>query len=304
VNTSGAAFDSFNVAAERLTGRYGDKPFITWYDDHRDERVELSYKTFGNWVAKTANLLVDELGTEPGDRVGAVLADHWQTPIVLAACWRAGVSVVVLDPDPSGGQQAPQSTGAPLRGSPDPSGRTPPDLVAAFVREEHLPFAEAAFGGTTVVALTADLLGRSQRDLGKALSFSRLVPSMGDEFDGGPDPDGDALTAGGQAATMAGLREQAAALAGRTGLGDTDRLLSGRPLLTVGGAAAGLLAPFLSGAGVVLVAGLDPARFWKRVADERVTVAVLEPAQAAAVRDAGPPPPELDRSRLRVVLDD
>ena len=32
----------FNVAAERLTGRYGDKPFITWYDDHRDERVELS----------------------------------------------------------------------------------------------------------------------------------------------------------------------------------------------------------------------------------------------------------------------
>jgi uncharacterized protein (TIGR03089 family) len=284
VNTSGAAFDSFNVAAERLTGRYGDKPFITWYDDHRDERVELSYKTFGNWVAKTANLLVDELGTEPGDRVGLVLADHWQTPIVLAACWRAGARVVVIDP-----------------ASPD---QPTTDLVAAFVREEYLPFAEAALGGTTVVALTADLLGRSQRDLGKALSFSRLVPSMGDEFDGGPDPDGDALTAGGEAATMAGLREQAAALAGRTGLGDTDRLLSGRPLLTVGGAVAGLLAPFLSGAGVVLSAGLDPARFWKRVADERVTVAVLEPAQAAAVHDAGPPSPELDRSRLRVVLDD
>jgi uncharacterized protein (TIGR03089 family) len=284
VNTSGAAFDSFNVAAERLTGRYGDKPFITWYDDHRDERVELSYKTFGNWVAKTANLLLDELGTGPGDRVGLVLADHWQTPIVLAACWRAGARVVVIDP-----------------ASPD---QPTTDLVAAFVREEYLPFAEAALGGTTVVALTADLLGRSQRDLGKALSFSRLVPSMGDEFDGGPDPDGDALTAGGEAATMAGLREQAAALAGRTGLGDTDRLLSGRPLLTVGGAVAGLLAPFLSGAGVVLSAGLDPARFWKRVADERVTVAVLEPAQAAAVHDAGPPSPELDRSRLRVVLDD
>ena len=128
-----------------------------------------------------------------------------------------------------------------------------------------------------MVALTADLLGRSQRDLGKALSFSRLVPSMGDEFDGGPDPAGDALTAGGEAATMAGLLERAAALAGRTGLGDADRLLSGRPLLTVDGAVTGLLAPFLGGAGVVLAAGLDPARFWKRVADERVTVAVLEP---------------------------
>ena len=284
MNTSGAANDSFNVAAERLTGRYGDKPFITWYDDHRDERVELSYKTFGNWVAKTANLLVDELGAEPGDQVGAVLADHWQTPIVLAACWRAGTRVVVLDPAAPG---------------PPPDG-----LVAAFVREEYLAFAETALGGTTVVALTADLLGRSQRDLGKALSFSRLVPSMGDEFAGGPDPAGDALTAGGEAATMAGLLERAAALAGRTGLGDADRLLSGRPLLTVDGAVAGLLAPFLSGAGVVLAAGLDPARFWKRVADERVTLAVLEPAQAAAVRGAGPPPPELDRSRLRVLLDD
>ena len=79
MNTSGAAFDSFNVAAERQIGRYGDKPLLTWYDDHRDERVELSYRTFGNWVAKTANLLVDEYGAEPGDRVG-VLADHWQVP--------------------------------------------------------------------------------------------------------------------------------------------------------------------------------------------------------------------------------
>ena len=98
MNTSGAAFDSFNVAAERQLGRYGDKPFLTWYDDHRDERIELSWRTFDNWVAKTANLLVDELGAEPGDRVGAVLVDHWQTPVVLAACWRAGMRVVAIDP--------------------------------------------------------------------------------------------------------------------------------------------------------------------------------------------------------------
>jgi uncharacterized protein (TIGR03089 family) len=284
VNTSGAAFDSFNVAAERLTGRYGDKPFVTWYDDHRDQRVELSYRTFGNWVAKTANLLVDELGAGPGDRVGAILADHWQTPIVMAACWRAGTQLVVIDP-----------------ASPD---RPTPSLAAAFVREEFLAATEAMLGETVVVALTADLLGRGEHDLGKALSFSRLVPSMGDEFDGGPDPDGDALTAGGEAATMGGLLERAAALAGRTGLGDGDRVLWGRPLLTVDGAVAGLLAPFTRGAGVVLVAGLDPARFWKRVADERVTVAVLSQRQAAAVRDTGPPPPGLDRSRLRTLLDD
>jgi uncharacterized protein (TIGR03089 family) len=289
MNTSGAAFDSFNVAAERQIGRYGDKPFLTWYDDHRDERIELSYRTFDNWVAKTANLLVDELGAGPGDRVGAALVDHWQTPVVLAGCWRAGMRVVALDPrelDPSGGRQAPP--------------RTPPSFAAAFVREEFLDATAAALEGTAVVALTADLAGRGSHDLGRALSYARVVPSMGDVFLGGPDPGGDVLTAGGERATMAGLLERAAALADRTGLGDGDRLLSSRPLLTVRGAAAGLVAPFVRGAGVVLARPFEAARFWKRVADERVTVAVLEPGQAAAVRDVGS---GVD-SRLRVLLDD
>jgi uncharacterized protein (TIGR03089 family) len=287
VGTSEAAFASFAAAAGRQAGRHGDKPFLTWYDDARGERVELSYRTFDNWVAKTANLLVDELGTEPGDRVGLLLVDHWQTVVVLAACWRAGARVVVLDrPDPS---------------RPLPNLGQPPRLAAAFVREEFLAGASAALGGTVRVALAADLLGRGSHDLGGALPFARVVPAMGDGFDGGADPDGDALADGGEAATMAGLLGRAAGLAGRTGLGDGDRMLSGLPLLTVAGAAAGLLAPFCAGAGVVLAAGFEPERFWKRVADERVTVAVLEPGQAAALVAAGPPPAGTDRGRLRVV---
>jgi uncharacterized protein (TIGR03089 family) len=292
VGTSEAAFTSFGAAADRQAGRHGDKPFLTWYDDGRGERVELSFRTFDNWVAKTANLLVDELGAEPGDRVGVLLADHWQTAVVLAACWRAGMSVVVLDaPDRSGGQPAPP--------------RAPPNrahLVAAFVREELLAAAAPALGGTVRVALTADLLGRGRHDLGGALPFARVVPAMGDRFLGGAEPVGDALEAGGEAATMAGLLERAAALAARAGLTEADRMLSGLPLLSPAGAAAGLLAPFAAGAGVVLAAGFEPDRFWKRVADERVALAVLDPAQAAAVLAAGPPPAGLDRSRFRAVV--
>ena len=271
-----STFDSFNIAAERQTGRYGDKPFLTWYDDHRDERIELSYRTFGNWVAKTANLLVDELGAGPGDWVG-VLADHWQAPVLVAACWHAGVCVVVLEP------------GQPV----------PPDLVAAFVHEERLDEIGVP-GNVPVLALAADPLGRAARDLGRALNISGIVPSMGDVVTDAADPPGDALIAGGESATMEQLLQRAAALAARTGLGEDDRLLSGRRLLTADGAVAGLLAPFAYGAGVVLVSGLDPARFWKRVADVRVTVAVLEPDQAAAVGDAG----SGTGSRLRVLLDD
>jgi hypothetical protein len=52
---------------------------------------------------------------------------------------------------------------------------------------------------------------------------------------------------------------------------------------------------------VVLAREFQPAGFWKRVADERVTVAVLDAAQAEALQVAGPPPAGLDHSRLRTV---
>jgi uncharacterized protein (TIGR03089 family) len=294
VETAGGAFQSFTALAERQPGRYGDKPFLTWYDDDRDQRVELSYKTFDNWVAKVANLLVDELGAGPGDRVATMLVDHWQTAVVLAACWRAGAGVVAVDPD------ADEAALAATLGA--------GGVAAAFVREERAAAAAgvlaAAPAGLPVVALTADLAGRSAHDLGAARNFTRVVPSMGDLFATPADPQGEALRAApaaGAAATMGELLGEAARLAGGTGLHDRDRLLSGLPLLTPSGAAAGLLAPFGCGAGVVLASAFEPARFWKRVADERVTVAALSPAQAASVLVGGPPPEDLDRSRLRAV---
>jgi uncharacterized protein (TIGR03089 family) len=286
-------FRSFTALAERQPGRYGDKPFLTWYHDALDQRVELSFKTFDNWVAKTANLLVEELGAGPGDRVAAVLADHWQTAVVVAACWRAGAGVVAVDPG-AGGAALAAALGAG-------------GLAAAFVREERVAEAaavlEAAPATPALVAITADLAGRSEHDLAAARTFTRAVPSMGDLFAAPADPPGEALrvAGGGGVATMGELLGEAARVAGGTGLHDRDRLLSGLPLLTPAGAATGLLAPFGSGAGVVLANAFEPARFWRRVADERVTVAALSPAQAASLLAAGPPPAELDRSRLRAV---
>jgi uncharacterized protein (TIGR03089 family) len=302
VGAAAGGFESFTALAGRQPGRYGHKPFLTWYDDARGERVELSYGTFDNWVAKVANLLVEELGAGPGDRVAAVLVDHWQAAVVLAACWRAGVGVVVAAPGAGGAEVA-----AALDGT-----------VAAFVREEWVADAARAAGGTTLVALTADLAGRSDRDLGAALRFARVVPTMGDLFSGDADPEGEALrrlpatpAAGdpvgeprvpaGEAAGMAGLLGEAARLVEATGLGDGDRLLSGLGLLSPVGAAAGLLAPFGAGAGVVLARPFEPARFWRLVATERVTVAALALDQAEALLAAGRPPDDLDRSRLRVV---
>jgi uncharacterized protein (TIGR03089 family) len=69
------------------------RPLLTWYDDATGERTELSGATLANWVAKTANLLVDGVGVAPGDGAVVLLPPHWQTAAVLLGAWSAGLAV-------------------------------------------------------------------------------------------------------------------------------------------------------------------------------------------------------------------
>lgn len=69
------------------------RPLLTMYDDFPQpgsERIELSVATFDNWVAKTANFLLDELMLEPGEPVAVELPAHWQTAVVEVAVLVAG----------------------------------------------------------------------------------------------------------------------------------------------------------------------------------------------------------------------
>ena len=76
-------------------------PRITYYDDATGERIEVSAVTLGNWAAKTANLLRDELGAGPGSRVAVLLPAHWQTAGVLFGIWYIGAEVVIGEPLPT-----------------------------------------------------------------------------------------------------------------------------------------------------------------------------------------------------------
>lgn len=79
------------LAARLQTDATG--PLITFYDDSTGERTELSAVTFDNWVAKTANLLVDGLSLGPGDDAVLALPLHWQSLVVAAGSWAAGLTV-------------------------------------------------------------------------------------------------------------------------------------------------------------------------------------------------------------------
>src|SRR2546430_13689442 len=79
MTTVGALF-SDTIAADPT------RPLLTWYDDGTGERVELSGATLGNWVAKTANLLVDGVAVAPGEAALVLLPPHWQSAAVLFGC--------------------------------------------------------------------------------------------------------------------------------------------------------------------------------------------------------------------------
>src|SRR5262249_48644502 len=69
------------------------RPMLTYYDDATGERTELSGTTLDNWVAKTANLLVEGGGRPAGARAAVALPRHWRSAAVLLGCWSVGLVV-------------------------------------------------------------------------------------------------------------------------------------------------------------------------------------------------------------------
>jgi uncharacterized protein (TIGR03089 family) len=93
------------LLAERLRQRIridGSAPLLTYYDLRSGERTELSATSFGNWVDKTSNLLVDELAVDEGDAISMPLAmeapGHWLTAVWEVACWQVGLIVDLTNP--------------------------------------------------------------------------------------------------------------------------------------------------------------------------------------------------------------
>lgn len=71
-------------------------PRLTWYGPD-GERVELSGRVLDNWVAKTSNLLQDELDAEPGMRLLLDMPAHWKSVVWSLAGWQLGMQIVLDD---------------------------------------------------------------------------------------------------------------------------------------------------------------------------------------------------------------
>lgn len=218
-------------ALARVMATDSTRPLVTYYDDATGERTELSGATLANWVAKTANLLVDGLGLGPGDVAAVALPPHWQTAAVLLGCWSAGLTV---DLEPAETAQVGFATADRL------------DQVHA---DEMYALALDPFGLGFRVGAPAG-----------TQDYNEVVRAYGDHFSP-PVPVGPRSEALASGETHADL--VAAAPPAERG----DRLLIDadahpHPVYW-------LVAPLLAGASVVLCRNLDRAKVSERLAAER-----------------------------------
>ncbi|GAB1645169.1 TIGR03089 family protein [Krasilnikovia sp. MM14-A1259] len=217
-------------------------PLLTFYDDATGDRAELSGATLDNWVAKTANLLCDGVGTGPGDAAAVLLPPHWQTAAVLLGCWSAGLTVA--------------------------SGDGPQPVEVLFATPERAAEAEAWTAGeryaTGLLPLAMPL-----RELPAGFAdYVTEVRQYGDRFAAVAPvrpPDAAVGDLGHDAVCRA-----AAGRAVELGFGAGDRVLIDAAVHP--DPVDWLLAPLLAGASVVLCAHLDAERLAARADTEKVTV--------------------------------
>ncbi len=242
------------LLADRLA-RDPASPLLTFYNDATGERTEVSVTTFANWVAKTANLLGDEIGLGEHATVGLVLPLHWQSAVLLLAAWSSGAEVTVFADATAAVSGASAAHGVELlvvdEGALDDVAAVDAGMVLALsLRPMNQPLTRPRPG---VVDYAAEVLAQGDR-------FSPYAPV---------DPDSVALRTADAVCTGRELVRAAEALP----LSADDRVLSVLPLSTVDGLLAGLLGPLAAGGGAVLCAHPDQAGLAHRADTEQVTVA-------------------------------
>jgi uncharacterized protein (TIGR03089 family) len=235
--------DALDAALRGAQGR----PLVTFYDLATGERVELSVATFDNWVSKIANLLTDDLGHEPGERIAVHLPTHWQTTVLLAGAWRAGLLL-----DLSGASaDVTVVTPAPPPGADTAGG----DVVVCSLRPLGGPVLTPLPDGWIDFAVAVP----AQPDV--VVQPARVAPDdAAAVFLTGPLSHGDLLA-------------QAVTTAGELGLPPGGRLITDANPARASGMAPALAAPLAVGGSVVLVANAT--------SDQRAGIAEQEHAATA-----------------------
>lgn len=242
------------------------QPLVTFYDDATGERVEFSRRTFDNWTAKTANLLVDGLGVQPGGRVVLDLPLHWQTAVWIFASWWTGQEVVLGRGRDGSGQNGPEHDG-------------PEDGI--WVTDDP---AAAPDWPEEVVGLSLDAMGAPLKNAPAWVTdYAVEVRAYGDRFSpyvhAGPH-----LSVTNTTFTKSQLDTEINSYLQEHRLHADDRVLVATPFTTAERLISGLLAPLRAEGSVILCRNLDQDLVQHRIETEHVTAVAGPETPYANVR--------------------
>ncbi|WP_256841291.1 TIGR03089 family protein [Ornithinimicrobium cryptoxanthini] len=218
------------------------RPAITFYDDApgptQGERIEISRRVLGTWVAKAANALQEGLDVQRGSVVLIDLpSPHWRTCYWALAVWAVGATLT-LDPH----------EGADVLVTTDPDSSTAEDADEVVA--------------VTLAGLAREYPGDLRTGV---MDEAREISSFGDAFHAWdePEPDDDALVHDGDRVTYQELFAPA-------------QWPDGSRVLVSGDSAYALLGHLLhalaTGSSLVLVRGPAPAADDSRMTSEGVTL--------------------------------
>ncbi|MFL6179104.1 MAG: TIGR03089 family protein [Actinomycetes bacterium] len=213
------------------------RPRLTYYDDVSTERVELSAQTLANWVIKTMNLLVEDVGVEAEARVSLHLPAHWLTAVWLIAADGVGAHVDVA---------------APNDGMVELPGRD--DLQDFVVVDTGLSLEVFAVSLAPMAMPLGAALPANSRD------FCAEVRTMPDQLTSLPEVTGTLNEAAVTRAAQLDLRP-----------GDRVAIISGAALATLSELVEGLLAPLTVDGSAVWTRNPDPTSCVSRWESELVT---------------------------------
>nr|WP_138917854.1 TIGR03089 family protein [Gordonia effusa] len=216
------------------------QPMLTFYHDGTGERTELSAATLGNWAAKTANYLRDEVGIGPGDDVVIDLPEHWQTAAILLGAWWAGAHVHTASVESA-------------------------HIYAAFTTVDDVD----RFDADEIVVASLDPFALAIKDLPIGVAdFGSAVRVHGDQY----SPSGFSAGAALDGQSVAQVLDTAATNAADSGITADSRVLTTRPWNDADDIVEHLVAPLAVGASLVVIADADPAKVDAKVTAERASI--------------------------------
>ncbi len=280
-------FASIGALLSERARHHPDKIFLIHYDE-RGARRQFTYRAFATLVNQTANYLQHDLHVQRGERIATIAHNHVDVLLVYFAAWQIGATVV-----PQNVAEDDQRIAFIVRDS---------QARVVFVMPDYQARAQRILQDTLMGAYVVELSESWHARLEDQPAIHSSEQAARDDECLLVYTSGTTGAPKGVVLTQYNLLVDAWAQNEWDQLTDNDRLMCVLPIHHVNGIVVTHIAPLVAGASIVLTRQFQSSLFWKRIADEGVSVSSVVPTLLQFLLDADEDIAQYDLSRLRYLI--